>query len=67
MEQGMQDWNMQNTVEQKAQDEPEQIRMGVSSSSQPPVTAMNTGPNEVASKRQRVGWDGRTSNGRHQF
>jgi hypothetical protein len=32
MEQDMQDWNKQNTVEQKAQDEPEQIRMGVSSS-----------------------------------
>jgi hypothetical protein len=44
-----------NTVEQTAQDEPEQIRVGESSSSQPPGTAMNTGPNEISTKRQRVG------------
>jgi hypothetical protein len=38
MEQDMEEWAKQNTVEQTAQDESEQIRMGVSSSSQPPVT-----------------------------
>jgi hypothetical protein len=55
MEQDMEEWARNNTVEQRAQDEPEQIRVAVSSSSRPPGTAMNTDPNEVAIKRQRVG------------
>jgi ribosome-binding ATPase YchF (GTP1/OBG family) len=55
MAQDMEEWAKQNTVEQTAQDEIEHIQMGVSSSSQPPVTAMNSGPNEVATKRHRVG------------
>jgi hypothetical protein len=54
MAQDMVEWANQNTGEQKAQEEIEHIQLGVSSSSQPPVTRMNTGPNEVATKRQRM-------------
>jgi hypothetical protein len=56
MAQDMEQWAKQNTAEEQTaqEDASEHIPMGVSSSSQPPVARMNTGPNEVATKRQRM-------------
>jgi hypothetical protein len=54
----MERWEKERATEQTAQEEEEEhfpiIPMRVSSSSQPPTTRMNTGPNEAATKRQRT-------------